>query len=261
MKLYSKVIAILALPLIFVVAYALCPIQLPPPGWKLSKIVLTASPNSSQGEEVVQVVSDSISLLLEGEEEAFPDTSTQNILFLGDSMAEGLIRRMADYAQENGHNLSGIIWYNSTTKLWATSDTLHFFIRKYQPTFFVVCMGGNEQFLRDPSNREEYIHKIIGTFGNTPYIWIGVPSWKEDTGLNNLIQKCVGEKRFFDSRSLSLKRGSDRIHPTFGAASLWMDSIATWMRSPNAQHPIKMLEPTNKATKKYPLHLLQPVKE
>ncbi len=255
MKLYAKVIAILALPLIFVVAYALCPIQIPPPGWKLSKLDLKASPNPSKGEVRDSVASCTITPPLEGMGEAFPDTAVQRILFIGDSMAEGLVRRMADYAQENGHNLSRIIWYNSTTILWASSDTLQYFIQKYQPTYFMVCIGGNEQFLKDPSDREEYIHKIIGTFGNTPYIWIGVPSWKEDTGLNNLIQKCVGENRYFDSRRLALKRGSDRIHPTFGAASLWMDSIAVWMKD---RYSIRMQKPRKKATHKYPLHLLQP---
>ena len=255
MKLYAKVIAILALPLIFVVAYALCPIQIPPPGWKLSKLDLKASPNPSQGEERDSVAPCKINPPLEEAKAVSPDTTSQRILFIGDSMAEGLVRRMADYAQENGHNLSRIIWYNSTTILWASSDTVQYFSQKYQPTYFMVCIGGNEQFLKDPSDREEYIHKIIGTFGNTPYIWIGVPSWKEDTGLNNLIQKCVGENRYFDSRRLALKRGSDRIHPTFGAASLWMDSIAVWMKD---RYSIRMQKPRKKATHKYPLHLLQP---
>ncbi|MBO7067094.1 MAG: SGNH/GDSL hydrolase family protein [Bacteroidaceae bacterium] len=260
MKLYAKVIAILALPLIFVVAYALCPIQLPPPGWTFSKIDLKASPSPSHGREIVQDVPDSTSSLKEeNSEEVSPDTTPQRILFFGDSMAEGLVRRMTDYAQENGHELSRVIWYNSTTKQWASSDTLRYFIRKYQPTFFMICIGGNEQFVKNLSEREKYIRKIIGTLGNKPYIWIGIPTWKEDTGINNLVQKCVGENRFFDSRKLTLKRGSDHIHPTFGAASAWMDTVAVWMQS--AQHPIKMQRPASKATKKFPLHLLQPVKE
>jgi len=260
MKLYFKVIAILALPLIFVVAYALCPIQFPPPGWTLSKLDLKASPIPSQGGETTQDILDSITPPLEGTGEASPDTCPQRILFLGDSMAEGLVRRMADYAQENEHNLSCIIWYNSTTRLWASSDTLQYYIQKYQPTFYMVCIGGNEQFVKNLTQREEYIHKIIGTFGNTPFIWIGVPSWKEDTGFNALVQKCVGENRYFDSKKLTLTRGSDRIHPTFGAASLWMDSIASWMQSSNVQYPIRMQKPASKATQRYPLHLLQPTK-
>ena len=262
MKLYVKVIAILALPLIFVVAYALCPIQLPPPGWTISKISIR-SPHIPSQEENGLCNTDTVSLPLAEtpKTDESLDTTAQRILFIGDSMAEGLVRRMADYAQENEHSLSRIIWYNSTTKLWASSDTLQYFIQKYQPTFFMVCLGGNEQFLKDLSKREEYIHKIIGTFGETPFVWIGVPAWKKDTGFNALVQKCVGENRYFDSKRLTLKRGSDRIHPTFEAASLWMDSIASWMQGSNVQHPIKMRKPISKATQRYPLHLLQPVKE
>lgn len=265
MKLYFKVIAILALPLIFVVAYALCPIQFPPPGWTLSKLHFATSfispplePVATGSKEEVQFADKSFHT--DVKEEATIDTCPQRILFLGDSMAEGLVRRMADYAQENEHNLSCIIWYNSTTRLWASSDTLQYYIQKYQPTFYMVCIGGNEQFVKNLTQREEYIHKIIGTFGNTPFIWIGVPSWKEDTGFNALVQKCVGENRYFDSKKLTLTRGSDRIHPTFGAASLWMDSIASWMQSSNVQYPIRMQKPASKATQRYPLHLLQPTK-
>lgn len=260
MKLYAKVIAILALPLIFVVAYALCPIQIPPPNWKLSKLDLKISPTPSKGE-----VTDSVTRCLTPQgkdtEENELDTAAQRILFVGDSMAEGLVRRIADYAQENGHEFSSVIWYNSTTQLWASSDTLQYFIQKYQPTFFMVCIGGNEQFIKNPSARGKYIQKIINTFGSIPFIWIGTPAWKEDTGFNNIVRECVKGNKYFDSKKITLKRGSDHIHPTFGAASLWMDSIALWMQSPNVQHPIKMDKPSKKATKKYPLHLLQPVKE
>lgn len=257
MKLYAKVIAILALPLIFVVAYALCPIQLPPPGWTLSKLDLRASPVPSKGKETTQDTSDSIIPPLEGTEEATTDSTAQRILFFGDSMAEGLVRRMADYAQENGHQLSRVVWYNSTTQLWATSDTLRHYIRKYHPTFFMVCIGGNEQFLKRPQEREIHIRKLMDMMEGKPFVWIGIPTWKGDTGFNNMVQQCVGAERYFDSRRLTLKRCSDHVHPTFGAASLWMDSIAAWMQG---QYNIQMQKPTRKATQKFPLHLLQPVK-
>ena len=252
MKLYAKVIAILALPLFFVVGYALCPIHFPSLSQTLSKLDFNDSPDPSKGE-----VRDSIA---PWEGEVFSDTTTQRILFFGDSMVEGLVRRMADYAQENGHELACIVWYSSTTLLWATSDTLQHFIQKYDPTFYMICIGGNEQFLKDLQERKVYIQHIINTIGGKPFVWIGIPTWKSDTGFNNMVQQCVGTERFFDSRRLTLKRGSDHVHPTFEAASMWMDSIAVWMQSPNVQHPIKMQKPTNKATIKYPLHLLQPVK-
>lgn len=258
MKLYVKVIAILALPLIFVVAYALCPIQLPPPGWTLSKLNLKASPiPSTKGGVRDSVAPFTITPPLEGTGEATPDTTTQRILFFGDSMAEGLTRRMADYAQENKHELARVIWYNSTTKQWATSDTLQHFIHKYQPTFFIACIGGNEQFLKNPQENDIYIRKIVEIMGSKPFVWIGVPTWREDTGFNNMVQQYVGKDRYFDSRTLSLKRGSDHVHPTFGAANRWMDSIAVWMQQ---QHSIIMKKPSRKATINFPLHFLQPVK-
>lgn len=253
MKLYAKVIAILALPLIFVVAYALCPIQLPPPGWTLSKAHIPTLlhhdlPTPKPIEEQAQDSSNAV-------EEA--DTCQQRILFFGDSMAEGLVRRMADYAQENGHELSRVIWYNSTTRLWASSDTLQHYIKKYQPTFFMVCIGGNEQFLKNPQEREVYIRQIINKMKGRSFVWVGIPTWKGDTGFNKIVQHCVGEDRYFDSRRLILKRGSDHVHPTFGAASLWMDSIAVWMQD---KYAILMQKPSQKATQKFPLHLLQPEK-
>ena len=257
MKLYAKVIAILAFPLIFVVAYALCPIQLPPPDWKLSKLDLKSISTPSKEEERDSVAPCTITPPFEGTEEASPDTTTQRILFFGDSMAEGLVRRMADYAQENGYALARVVWYNSTTKQWAESGKLQHYIQKYQPTFFMACIGGNEQFLKNPQEKEVYIRQIIDIMDRKPFVWIGVPTWKGDTGFNNMVKKCVGEKRYFDSRCLTLKRGSDHVHPTFGAASLWMDSIATWMQD---RHSIKMQKPVKKATQKYPLHLLQPEK-
>jgi hypothetical protein len=257
MKLYAKVIAILALPLIFVVAYALCPIQLPPPGWTLSKIDLKNSPIPPQGRVRDSAATCTIAPPSEQAGEVSPDTTPQRILFFGDSMAEGLVRRMADYAQENGHELARIVWYNSTTLLWATSDTLQHFIQKYNPTFFMICVGGNEQFLKNPQERSVYIQQIMEIMEGKPFVWIGIPTWKGDTGFNNMVQQCVGTERYFDSRRLTLKRGSDHVHPTFGTASLWMDSIAVWMQE---RYSIQMQKPSKKATHKFPLHLLQPVK-
>jgi hypothetical protein len=256
MKLYAKVIAILALPLIFVVAYALCPIQLPPPGWTLSKIDLKASPTPSDAGQIMpESPEDSSAPHTETEAEEASDSAVQRILFFGDSMAEGLVRRMADYAQENGYELARVIWYNSTTRQWAASDTLQHYIRRYRPTFFMVCMGGNEQFLKNPAARQPYIQQIISKMDGKPFVWIGIPSWRGDTGFNNLVQQCVGPDRYFDSRHLTLKRCSDRAHPTFEAAGIWMDSIAVWMKD---RYPIRMQKPRKKATHKYPLHLLQP---
>lgn len=175
-----------------------------------------------------------------------PDTLSHRILFFGDSMVEGLSRRMCEYAKENGHQLMNIIWYSSSTEIWSKSDTLQHFLRTFKPTYALVSIGGNELFVRDLAKREKYIQAIIKKLGNIPCVWIGPPNWKKDTGINDLIRKNMGADRFFLSKDLSFERASDHVHPTFASAVVWMDTIASWMRSQHCMHPIKMKQPTKR---------------
>ena len=104
MKSYLKIIAILFLPLAFVVLYANSPVQIPPPGWKLSKIkaplLIPESPTLSSSEKGKsasvqpkkkvrrQVPSRKTEDVKTPENQL--DTASQRILFFGDSMVEGL---------------------------------------------------------------------------------------------------------------------------------------------------------------------------
>jgi len=188
-----------------------------------------------------------------------PDTTHQRVLFFGDSMLEGLTRRLVDYTEANGHELHTVVWYSSSSKLWAETDTLEHFMRKVQPTYVIVCLCGNELFVNDLDQRDKYIKTILSKIGDIPYVWVSPPNWKKDTGINDVIIRNVGKDRYFDSRYLQLERGKDHAHPTFTAAAQWADTIARWLRSPNTLHPIRMDDPTAKAT--HPdVTLLMPVR-
>jgi len=273
MKSYLKIIAILFLPLAFVVFYAYSPVQIPPPGWKLSKIslpypaLLTAKEGNgfatprqkekpSKGLPHRKKVS---SINKTTTEEVTLDTASQRILFFGDSMVEGLLRRMNSYAFANRHKMTNVVWYSSTTEIWALTDTLRYFINKVEPTFAMISLGSNEQFVKDVGGREVFIREIVHELKGIPFVWIGVPAWKEDTGINELTQRIVGRNRYFDSRDITLQRGSDRRHPTFAAASLWMDSIARWMSGPQTAHPIRMDKPADGTRHPYKTYVLQPL--
>ena len=280
MKAYLKVIGILLLPLAFVIWYAYSPVQIPPPGWKLSKakphlnaLVKEESPNRQGPTEKEKETSTtsmssktsktSKTIAAAQAKEAspcLPDTSSHRILFFGDSMVEGLLRRMNCYAFANGHKMTNVVWYSSTTEIWAQTDTLRYFINNVQPTFAMISIGANEQFVKDAAGREAYIRQILKELGDIPFIWIGVPAWKEDTGINELTKRVVGESRYFDSRGLTLQRGRDRMHPTFYAASCWMDSVAVWMASPATAHPIRMDKPTDGRKHTYKTYALQPMR-
>ncbi len=189
-----------------------------------------------------------------------PDTTHQRVLFFGDSMLEGLTRRLVDYTEANGHELHTVVWYSSSSKLWAETDTLQFFMRKVDPTYIIVCLCGNELFVNDLDQRDKYIKTILGKIGDIPYVWVSPPNWKEDTGINDVIIRNVGKDRYFDSRYLKLERGKDHAHPTFSAAAIWADTIAAWLRSPQTAHPIKLDTPVEKA--KHPdVTLLMPYRQ
>ena len=280
MKAYLKVIGILLLPLAFVIWYANSPVQIPPPGWKLSKakphlnaLVKEESPNrqgptekeketstTSMSSKTSKTSKTSTANQAKEASPCLPDTSSHRILFFGDSMVEGLLRRMNCYAFANGHKMTNVVWYSSTTEIWAQTDTLRYFINNVQPTFAMISIGANEQFVKDAAGREAYIRQILKELGDIPFIWIGVPAWKEDTGINELTKRVVGESRYFDSRGLTLQRGRDRMHPTFYAASCWMDSVAVWMASPATAHPIRMDKPTDGRKHTYKTYALQPMR-
>ena len=275
MKAYLKLIAILLLPLAFVIFYAYSPVQIPPPGWKLSKlkdpIPSKTFSNSPKGiDEEHQSKGKSCSDSTKATKESLPprgedggglppDSSAHRILFFGDSMVEGLLRRMNCYAFANGHKMTNVVWYSSTTEIWAQTDTLHYFINKVKPTFVMISLGANEQFIKDAAGRETSIRQILRELGDTPYVWIGVPAWREDTGINDLTKQIVGKDHYFDSRGLTLQRGRDRMHPTFHAAGLWMDTVAVWMSSSETAHPIRMNKPTDGKKHTYKTYALQPL--
>lgn len=194
------------------------------------------------------------------EKKAEPDTSSHRILIIGDSMLEGLNPRLAAYAKENGHTLNSVIWYSSTTKYWGESDTLRVFIRRFKPTYIFISLGANELFVRNiAEHREGLLRNFLRQIGDIPYVWIGPPNWKKDTGINDMIARNVPKGRFFLSNGMHFDRNADGAHPTHASAALWMDSIARWMTL-HAEHPIKMKKP--KAAKASPksVTVLQPLK-
>lgn len=173
---------------------------------------------------------------------AAPDTSRQYILLTGDSMAEGLMFAFKQYAQHNGHTLKTIIWYGSTTTTWARTDTLRKLISRYKPTYVFLALGSNELFVRNIGEREPSIRDIVKQAGDTPFVWIGPPNWKEDTGIGELLSRNAGPGRYFVSRHLTFERASDGRHPSRRASAYWADTISSWvMRA--GRHPIRLSKP------------------
>ena len=185
----------------------------------------------------------------------------QRILFFGDSMIEGMRDRIRQYAAENDHDVLNVIWYSSSTKTWAEHiDTLRYFINSFKPTYIVIVLGANELFIRDiVRTRDPYVKKILACLGHLPYVWVGPPNWKEDTGINSLIERNVGSERFFLSKNLQLRRASDGAHLVRSSAEEWMDKIALWLNN-SVPQPLQMNIPKNNTQMRGRNVLLKPLK-
>ena len=192
-----------------------------------------------------------------------PTDSTGKVHFLliGDSMNEYLRIRLNDYCIANGYDMYCVIWYGATTKQYGTSDTIAYFIKKHEPTYVLLTIGSNELFVRDIiEKRTDYVKHIVKQLGRTPFVWVGPPNWKDDTGINEMIVTNVGESRYFESKKLKYDRYKDGAHPTRESASMWMDSIAVYL-SRDAHSPIEMTPPEQKYNKVPHTTILQMVRE
>ncbi len=188
------------------------------------------------------------------------DTTAQRILLIGDSMLEGLMLRLRDYAEFNHHELQPVIWYSSQTEWYGKYDTLKYFIRKFKPTYVMLVIGANELFVPNiQAKRDKFVKRILKQIDTIKYVWIGPPNWKDDTGINDMIIRNVGEKRYYPSKNLTYKRFKDGAHPTHESASMWMDSVASWVMK-KSMYPIKLTVPTQKRKGTPHAILLQPLK-
>ena len=256
MRTQLKTLFLLVDVFIVLLIYALCPATWSMAGPPLRKLKLTSG---EAGADPVTTLVDTLAALPEVEQEkkVVKDTLPQRILFFGDSMLEGLSRRLCDYGEKNGHEVHTVLWYSSSSQKWAQTQTLDYYIKEKKPTFIICCLCSNELFVRDLDERDGYIRTIVKKMGDIPFIWISPPNWKEDTGINELIIKNVGIKRYFDSRHLKLARAKDGAHPTFAAAADWFDLVAEWMSSDQTAHPSKMDKP-DKKVKWHNVTMLQP---
>ncbi len=190
-------------------------------------------------------------------QETHIDSSSQRFLLIGDSMLETLGYRLNDYCRKNGHTMNSVIWYSSSTLWYGNSDTISYFINKFNPTYVILVIGANELFIRDIKSRDRLVKNILRQVGDRKYIWIGPPNWKKDTGINDLILRNAGPSRYYPSKNLTYERFKDGAHPTRKSGYMWMDSVATFIVK-KSMYPVLMNYPNMPASKHPPMTLLGP---
>lgn len=188
------------------------------------------------------------------------DTTNKNILFIGDSMLEGLAPRLAKYCDKNGHTLVEVIWYSSSTLCWGETARLTELINKYHPDYILVCLGANELYVPDIKKaRRPHLKKMLAEIGNIPYVWIGPPNWDKDTGINDLLAQEIDEGCFYLSAHDHFDRSRDGAHPTRASAHQWMDRVIKWIGT-NGSHPIRLEYPGEGISRASRIDIYQPPK-
>lgn len=173
------------------------------------------------------------------------DSGSYTVLFIGDSMLEGLGPRLAAYCEASGYDLYNVIWYSSTSEIWGNARLLSKYIDRVKPDFIFICLGANELFVRDiTAKRQKHVKSILAEAGAIPYLWIGPPNWKPDTGINDLVRDNAPRGRFFLSDGMHFDRQKDGAHPTRHSAMEWMDSVVRWMPANCPQAP-RFARPSN----------------
>lgn len=186
------------------------------------------------------------------------DGSPKTVLIIGDSMLEGLAPRLGAYCKESGDTLYAAIWYSSTSELYGESKLLSDYITKYHPDYIFLSLGGNELFVSDVAEkRDRHVKSILEEIGDIPYLWIGPPNWKDDTGINDLIERNTPEGCFFRSKGIELERKRDGAHPTPEAAQVWTDSVLRWMPA-HAKYVLPLQTPTEQTVRPHKLFIHQP---
>ena len=171
------------------------------------------------------------------------DTTAKNILFIGDSMLEGLAPRLAKYCDKNGHTLVEVIWYSSSTLCWGETARLTELIKEHHPDYIFVCLGANELYVPDiKSARKPFLKKMLAEIGDIPYVWIGPPNWDKDTGINDMLAENLAKGCCYLSANDEFERSRDGAHPTRESAHKWMDRVVKWIGESGA-HPFRLDDP------------------
>lgn len=182
----------------------------------------------------------------------------ERILLLGDSMIEWFAKRFARWCRASGYALYTVIWPSSNLIWWGTTDTLRAFIERFNPTYVLICVGGNELFIPRIEKRRPHLQHILAQIQPLPYVWIGPPAWKPDMGICAFLEDVNGPGRYYGSSRLTLERLSDGAHPTPSAAYRWADSVVAYLRD-SALYPLNFpLEVSGQPSQPHYTILLSP---
>lgn len=114
---------------------------------------------------------------------------------------------------------------SSSTLSWDNERLLQEAMYRYDPEVILISLGSNELFDENPQRRAAAIRRLVADTKGRPCLWIGPPAWKKDKGFIDVLQKNLGECRYFDSIRLKLPRMADGRHPSWTGGYRWATAV------------------------------------
>lgn len=87
------------------------------------------------------------------------------------------------------------IWYGASTIDWSRTSRLDELLREHDPTVVIAVIGSAELTTRRLATRRAAVRRILQKLEGREVIWIGPPSWTDDTGIDDLLAELSGEGR------------------------------------------------------------------
>lgn len=158
------------------------------------------------------------------------------VLHVGDSFAlAGFAQALRPHMKALGVRYEVRSEQSSFTTTWsAKMDRL---VADMQPDLVLINLGANEVQNVDPAAHAPAVRRIVASIGDRPCVWISAPSWRKDTGINDVIRENSAPCRFFDSDKLvtaPIPRQADHIHPNEEGGAVWAEAFWAWLETQRA---------------------------
>lgn len=161
------------------------------------------------------------------------------VLHVGDSFAlAGFAQALRPHMKSLGVRYEVRSEQSSFTTTWsAKMDRL---VADTQPDLVIITLGANEVQNVDPAAHAPAVRRIVASIGDRPCVWISAPSWRKDTGINDVIRENSAPCRFFDSDKLvtqPIERQADHIHPSEAGGAVWAEAFWAWLSAQRVAAP------------------------
>lgn len=157
----------------------------------------------------------------------------EKLLLAGDSLAVGMSGEFVRIAKQQGYVpvTHALVGTNTTQWIkWIKKD-----IEVHSPRMIILSLGTNDAMIIDRIKKFDNIYQNIqDTVENSGAIlvWIGPPKLPKDRvphagEIRSFLLPTI--HNYFDSESLNIPRGADKIHSTPLGYNAWMKEVWSWM--------------------------------